>query len=106
MKKAKPIILYKPEQRQFDKHPHYSKLQRQDIFIITKRLKESLKKFRGPAKAMLFVKYIYFRTHNKFYETYSPKDIARAEKVLSLDPQIYNLVTYFETGNRKTIKQS
>ena len=90
-KEDKLLILYKPEQKQFEKHPGFHKYQRRDFFVVSERLEKSLKKFRGPAKAMLFVKYVYFRTHNKFYETFSPKDIARAEKVLNMEPETYEL---------------
>lgn len=78
------LILYKPEQKAFEKYPKYNKYQRRDLFVVTKRLKASIIKFRGESRVRLFTKYVYFKTHFKIYDKCAAKDLERARAVLDV----------------------
>jgi hypothetical protein len=82
MKSPNSLILYKAEQKLFDHYPKYEKYQRRDLFVTTKRLDRQLAKINSATRPYFFVLYVYFKTHNKFYDDLSPKDLQRASLAL------------------------
>ena len=74
----KAEILSKSQQKEFDRPPKFSLVERRMVFEIPNSLRGSLRKLESPTSIVGFIlQYGYFKTSGKFFyvDTFNPEDI-------------------------------